>query len=154
MLGIDNHGKEETDMIKKLLVEKTDNTFIQLFRYTFVGAIAFIADFGSLYFLTDILGFYYLYSAALAFIIGLIINYILSILWVFKSRTVTNSSIEFLIFASIGIIGLGLNELIIWYATERISLYYLNSKFISAIIVYLWNFLARKYTLYKGSRSE
>ncbi len=141
-------------MINKLFIVKTDNIFIQLFRYTFVGGVAFIADFGSLYLLTDLAGLYYLFSAALAFLIGLIINYVLSILWVFKSRSVKNKSIEFMIFAIIGVVGLGMNEIIIWFSTERINIYYLHSKLISTAIVYFWNFLARKYILYKGSINE
>jgi putative flippase GtrA len=141
-------------MINRLFIKRTDNIFIQLFRYTFVGGVAFIADFGSLYLLTDLAGVYYLYSAAIAFVIGLTINYVLSILWVFKSRSVKNRSIEFMIFAVIGLIGLALNEFIIWFSTERLSIYYLHSKLISTAIVYFWNFLARKYILYKGKTDE
>ncbi len=143
------------NMLYKFFIEKTDNTLIQLFRYTFVGGIAFIVDFSCLYILTDFAGFHYLYSAAIAFIFGLVVNYILSILWVFKNRTVNKKIIEIIIFAVIGIIGLGLNEVIIWFFTDKISIYYLYSKLISTAIVYFWNFLARKYILYnKGSVSE
>ncbi len=142
-------------MLNKLFVKKTNNTLIQLFRYTFVGGIAFVVDFVSLYLLTEFAGFHYLYSAAIAFILGLIINYILSILWVFNGRTVNKKIIEIIIFAVIGIIGLGLNELMIWFFTEQLTIYYLYSKMISTVIVYFWNFLARKYILYnKGSVSE
>ena len=142
-------------MLNKLFIEKTDNTLIQLFRYTFVGGIAFIVDFSSLYLLTDFAGFHYLHSAAITFILGLVVNYILSILWVFKSRAVNKKIIEIIIFAVIGIIGLGLNEVMIWFFTERLTIYYLYSKLISTVIVYFWNFLARKYILYnKGSVSE
>ena len=135
-------------MLNKLFIEKTDNTLIQLFRYTFVGGIAFVVDFVSLFLLTEFAGLHYLYSAAIAFILGLIINYILSILWVFKSRTVNKKIIEIIIFAVIGIIGLGLNEVMIWFFTEQLTIYYLYSKLISTAIVYFWNFLARKYILY------
>ena len=141
-------------MLNKLFIEKTDNTFIQLFRYTFVGGAAFIVDFSSLYILTDFAGFHYLHSAAIAFILGLIINYILSILWVFKSRAVNKKIIEFIIFAVIGIIGLGLNEVMIWFFTERLIIYYLYSKLISTAIVYFWNFLARKYILYNKEKDK
>ncbi|MEA2095916.1 MAG: GtrA family protein [Candidatus Cloacimonadota bacterium] len=138
-------------MLNKLFIEKTDNTLIQLFRYTFVGGIAFIVDFTSLYLLTEFARVHYLYSAAIAFILGLIINYILSIIWVFKSRAVNKKLIEIIIFAVIGVIGLGLNEVMIWFFTDRLSIYYLYSKLISTAIVYFWNFLARKYILYRGS---
>ena len=138
-------------IFRPITLRKTDNTLIQLFRYTFVGGAAFLIDFASLFLLTEFAGLHYLHSAAIAFILGLIINYILSILWVFKSRVVNKKIIEFIIFAIIGIVGLGLNELIIWFSTERINLYYLHSKLISTAIVYFWNFLSRKYILYRGS---
>ena len=139
------------NMLNKLFIEKTDNTLIQLFRYTFVGGVSFVGDFGSLFLLTKIAGLHYLLSATIAFTIGLSINYILSILWVFKSKTINNRSLEFLIFAVIGIVGLVLNVLIIWFSTEQLNIFYLHSKLISTAIVYFWNFLARKYILYRGS---
>jgi len=50
-----NNGKF---MIERLLKSRTDNTLIQLFRYTFVGGVAFIVDFGLLFILTDFFGSY------------------------------------------------------------------------------------------------
>ena len=135
-------------MIEKFIKDKTDNTLIQLFRYTFVGTIAFGVDFGLLFLLTEFAGIHYLLSAAISFSFGLATNYILSITWVFNTRNVSNKYLEFIIFGIIGIVGLGMNELIIWFSTERINLYYLHSKLISTVIVYFWNFLARKYILY------
>lgn len=136
-------------IIEKLLKNRTDNTFIQLFRYTFVGGVAFIVDFTSLFIFTEFLGIYYLISAAIAFLLGLTTNYILSIVWVFSKRTFRSKRFEFGIFALIGIIGLGFNELFIWSFTEHIHFHYLLSKIISTVFVYLWNFFARKYTLFR-----
>ncbi|MDP3066192.1 MAG: GtrA family protein, partial [Methanobacteriaceae archaeon] len=79
-----------TNSLDKLLKDGTDNTSIQLFRYVFVGGVAFLVDFGSLYLLTEFFGIYYLTSAAIAFLLGLITNYILSISWVFNKRTLNN----------------------------------------------------------------
>ncbi len=138
-----------TKHIQYLFKDKTDNQYIQLFRYTFVGGIAFIVDFGSLFAFTEYCNIYYLTSAALAFLLGLTTNYFLSIVWVFNRRAVDKKWLEFLIFAIIGIIGLGLNELIIWFFTEKLLFHYLISKIVSTILVYLWNFFVRKYILFK-----
>jgi putative flippase GtrA len=135
--------------IEKLFRQNTDKTIIQLFRYIFVGGAAFIVDFSSLYILTDIFGIYYLISAAIAFILGLIANYILSISWVFNRRTMDNRLSEFTVFTIIGIIGLGLNEALIWFFTGYIGLFYLISKIIAAVIILFWNFFGRKYALFK-----
>jgi putative flippase GtrA len=128
---------------------KTDNTFFQLIRYTFVGGLAFLIDFGTLYTLTEFFHFHYLLSAGIAFLLGLLTNYFISTRWVFTSRSVKNKKLEFLIFAVIGLVGLGLNELFIWIFTSLLSIYYLLSKILTAILVYLWNFFVRKMILFK-----
>jgi putative flippase GtrA len=135
--------------LNRILKQETERTIIQLFRYVFVGGAAFIVDFGSLFVLTDFFGVYYLVSAAIAFILGLIVNYMLSISWVFNNRKLDSSTLEFGVFSLIGIVGLGLNEVFIWFFTAEVGFYYLISKIISAIIVLFWNFFARKYVLFK-----
>lgn len=131
-----------------LLEGKTNSTFIQLFRYTFVGGFAFLVDFGTLFILTEYFKIHYLISAGIAFLFGLIINYFLSVKWVFNNRNVKNKGLEFIMFMIIGLVGLGFNELFLWIFTDILLIYYLLSKVISTILVYLWNFFARKYILF------
>ena len=135
-------------MLKRLLLSKTDRTGIQLIRYGFVGGCAYVVDFGSLYLLTDHLGVHYLLSAAIAFLLGLVTNYILSIVWVFHTRSVEDRKKEFFIFAVIGAVGLGFNELLIWFFTETGGYHYLVSKLCSTVFVFFWNFFARKKILF------
>ena len=137
------------ETVHKLLTQSTDKTGIQFFRYIFVGGVAFLVDFASLYVFTDYIGIFYLISAAIAFILGLITNYILSINWVFNRRSLDNKTIEFSVFAFIGIVGLGLNELLIWFFTAEVGFFYLLSKIVAAIIILFRNFFARKVTLFK-----
>lgn len=132
-----------------LFCRPTNNTWIQFFRATFVGGIAFVVDFSVLYILTDIMGIYYLYSAAIAFLFGLMTNYLLSISWVFQKRTCSKESLELLLFALVGIFGLGWNELLMWLFTEKLSSHYLFSKVLATIFVYLWNFTMRKFLLFR-----
>ena len=136
-------------MIDQLLKNKTNDTLIQLFRYTFVGGFAFIFDFGSLFILTEYFNVYYLVSAAIAFLLGLTINYYLSVIWVFEKRSIKSKQIEFAIFALIGISGLALNEFFIWFFTEIVNMHYLFSKLVSTALVYLWNFCIRKFILFR-----
>ena len=121
----------------------------QLYLYTFVGAIAFAFDFGALFALTHFAGVHYLLSAGLAFVLGLLVNYVLSIKWVFHRRSIRDKRIEFLIFTMIGLAGLGLNEAFIWFFTEIAQFHYLASKIVSTVFVYLWNFFARRYSLFR-----
>jgi putative flippase GtrA len=127
----------------------TDRTIVQLFRYLFVGGGAFLVDFGSLYVFTEFAGLHYLMAAALAFLLGLFTNYLLSVSWVFASRRMENRWVEFAVFGLIGVVGLGLNELIMWQCTESLGLHYLVSKLVAAAVVMFWNFFARKYALFR-----
>ena len=141
-------------MLAKLLKSKNDKTLIQLFRYIFVGGAAFAVDFSALYILTDLFDIHYLVSAAIAFLLGLTTNYILCNIWVFNIRVLTNRWLEFGIFSLIGVIGLVMNEVIIWAFTEHIRFHYMASKVVSSAAVFFWNFFARKYSLYNQKKSK
>lgn len=134
--------------MRKLFINPTDNTYIQFFRYLFVGGTAFLVDAGCL-FLLEKLGLNYLLAAMFAFVVGLVVNFILSKLLVFKgNETISSNKVEFLVYAIIGVIGLGLTELILYLFTEKLLVYFMVSKVIAAMVVLIWNFVARKVTLY------
>ncbi len=116
---------------------------LRIFRYAVVGFIAFIIDAGVLYGLTAFAGVNYLFSAASGFMLGLTTVYLLSLRFVFadlKQRT----NWTFTAFLGIGLIGLGLNEGIMWFFTEKLALYYMASKIVSVTVVFFWNYVARK----------
>ena len=140
-------------LLNRLLKGDTDDTLIQLFRYLQVAFVAFAVDFGSLYVFTEYGGLHYLVSNALAFVLGVSTNYLLSIRWVFKSSALANRRSEAVIFVAIGVAGLGLNEVFIWFFTEKISLHYMFSKIISTGMVFFFNFFVRKFLLFNKKKA-
>lgn len=134
--------------INNLFKKETDSIFIQFFRYIFVGGFAFLVDFFLLYFFKDFCGIHYLISAALSFVIALIVNYLLSTYWIFNRNQINSKFIEFAIFGLIGVVGLIFTEIILYVCTDIFGIYYLISKIISTIIVMFWNFLARRFLFY------
>lgn len=132
------------NLINKLMKEKTDNILIQIFRYFIVSGLSLAVDFCTLFILTNFFGFHYLLSGVLSYSIGLVINYFISVAWVFKSRTYEDRRKEFIIFILIGVIGLGVNAFILWLCTDIAGLYYMVSRIISAGIGYAWKYVARR----------
>jgi len=130
-------------VIHKLLFEPTDNGLLQMLRYCFVGGIAALANIASLFVFTDIIGWYYLASNVLAFTIGLIVNFTICKIFVFK-QDIGNKLFEFFMYAVIGIIGLFFDTSLLWFFTEIFGFHYMFSKICSTIIVLFWNFGARK----------
>jgi putative flippase GtrA len=137
--------REKIDLLFK---GNADTISLQLFRYIFVGGSAFIVDFGTLFLLTGFFHFYYLFSASIAFVFGLVLNYFLSVKWIFNYRAFGNRILEFFLFSVVGLLGLGLNELFLWIFTDVYGNHYLFSKIITAIIIFLWNFFVRKLLLF------
>lgn len=115
----------------------------QIVKFGFTGGISFIVDYSVLVFLTEILGLNYLVSNCLSFIISVIVNYILSMKFVFKSVN-DNKVFDFIIFIILSVVGLGLNSLIMFICTDYIGIYYMISKVGATGVVMVFNFVSRK----------
>ena len=137
---------------EKLFRGKTSNVGYQLFRYLLTGGLAFCVDFATLWCLTEYVGIHYLLSATIAFMVGLGITYGMSIVWIFSERRLTNVLAEFIVFTMIGIVGMGLNELVIWLCTDFLQWHYMLSKFLSVVVVTAWNFPTKRLILFRANR--
>lgn len=137
-------------IIDPLFRDNSNRLVIQLFRYGIVGGISFVADFGTLYLLTEFAEVPYLVSASLGFCVGLATNWLLSIQWVFhREDVIRNKQVEFIGWLISGLAGLGLNALIMWFFTDILSVFYLFSKIVSTIAVFFWNFFSRRFLISK-----
>ena len=131
-------------LINKFFIQKTDNLLMQFIRYFFVGGIAAVVNVGLLFIFTEICNINYVISNIFAFIFGLIVNYCLSKKIVFTNENHVNKYFEFIMYAVIGVIGLGIDTLMLFIFTDKFKIYYMLSKIISTMITFVWNFIARK----------
>lgn len=119
----------------------------QLIKFGIVGAICFVIDYLVLFVFTDIFDIYYLISSIISFAVSTIFNYILSVKWVFDTKDNNkNKLIQFIVFSIMGLI---LNQIIMYLGTSIIGIYYLITKVISTLIVMIFNFVTRKIFLEK-----
>lgn len=114
-----------------------------------VGGVSFVSDTSLLFFLKEFLHIYYLISAAFGFILGSSLSYVLNTRLVFHKHKQHDRRKELLFFIFIDIIGLGLHELFLWIFTDGLGIYYLISKFITVFLVFIWNYLMRKFFLFR-----
>lgn len=134
--------------INKLFVSDTNSLFVQLFRYIIVGGVSFLVDYALLFTLTEYLHLHYLLSATISFVAGLLVNYLLSTSWIFRHSKLKSRSAEFVIYGIIGVIGLLLNNLLLYVFTDWMGIHYMFSKLITAVLVMGWNFMGRKFILF------
>jgi putative flippase GtrA len=135
-------------LLKRIFVHKTQNSYVQFFRYFFASGIALIFDFGGLVLLKQAFRFNYLIAASISFVAGLIVNYLMSAFWVFHSSKLRKRH-ELVVFTVTGLVGLGLTDLILWGLTSGFGIYYIFSKAIATVIVYFWNFGSRKKFIFR-----
>ena len=123
---------------------------IQLIKFGIVGVIATVIDFGVLMLLKEIIHLDVLVASAVAFLVSVIANYILSMLFVFKGSK-NGKAKEFIVFVALSIGGLLINQFIMWIGTEIMTAYYIGVKFFACIFVPIYNFVTRKIFLEKKS---
>ena len=138
-----------SNYFQRLFIQENDHFFVQFIRCSFAGGVAFIVDFLIFAFLTEICHLHYIVSNTISFTFGVSVNYFITILWVFPNSKFDNKKLEFLSFTIIAIIGLILSNLLLWGFTYLLGIHHLLSKALSAGIAYIWNFLVKKYWLFK-----
>ena len=66
-----------------------------MIKFGFVGAISFVVDMGVFTLLCNVLEWNYLFSGICSFVVSVIVNYILSMKYVFQPREDTSKIREF-----------------------------------------------------------
>lgn len=121
----------------------------QILKFGVVGGTAFLIDYGVMIALTELCGINYLISSGISFVVSVIYNYILSVRWVFEVDENGDKRKEFIIFIVLSVIGLGLNQLLMWVFVSTIHIFYMVAKIIVTAIVMVYNFITRKLFLEK-----
>lgn len=126
----------------------------QIMKFGVVGVICFFIDYGLMIFLTEAMNISYLISSGISFTVSVIVNYILSLKYVFVAEEGNNKIVEFLIFVLLSTIGLGINQLLMWICVERLNIFYMISKIAVTGIVMVYNFITRKLILEKKDEKQ
>lgn len=138
----------------------------QFMKFGVVGVIAFFIDWG-LFNLILIIGgaiageefasqeWFTLLATTIGFSVSVVFNYLASMKYVFKHKEEMSRSKEFIIFLVLSIIGLGINNLAVWFFAYICPWPFTASqllkdnvaKIIATGIVMVWNFVTRKILL-------
>ncbi len=127
----------------------------QFMRYLFTGGLAFVIDFGLFALCLYVFEWHYLLANFVGLVAGLVLNYALSIGWVFTAcerKLEKKKTAEFAVFALVGFLGVGLNELLMLLMVDVFGWLEMLSKMAAAIVVLMWNFGGRKLILFREKK--
>jgi putative flippase GtrA len=121
---------------------------IRFIRYTTIGVSTFGIDLLLLWFFIDAVGMHYLTATAVAFLMAVSLNYVLSRRWVFRhsKRGLAFGYVYFLKFA---LIGMALTTGLMWAMVENSDLAVVVVRVLIAGLVGMGNYLANLYLNFK-----
>ena len=117
---------------------------LQMVKFGAVGFLCFFIDYGIMLLLTELAGVNYLISCCISFSVSVIVNYLLSMHFVFVAKANMKKRTQFVIFVILSVIGLGLNQLFMWLFVDLVHIPYQIAKLAVTAIVMLFNFVTRK----------
>ena len=145
-------------------MEQNKSRAAEVIRFALTGGICFVVELAVLILLKGRLGIDTLIATPIAFLISVILNYLLCVIWVFRGAKNRGAGAKagFLITS---LIGLGLNELlmllfrltlgeeavILTLGTREINMYVLN-KCLATLIVMIWNYFSKRAVLYRKAK--
>lgn len=129
----------------------------QILKFGIVGVICFFIDFGVYTFVCNGLKLSYILAGVLGFVISVVVNYILSMRFVFRGRDDISKTREFIVFVVLSIFGLLLNEIILYVCIDGVYMHWgwlqsvlsiaimnMGAKIVATAVVMIYNFVTRK----------
>ncbi len=119
----------------------TTSFILKFLKFAAVGFSGLLVDYAFTYIFKEWLKVQKYVANSIGFTIAASSNYLLNRVWTFESDN-PDIAMEYSEFLIISIIGLGLNNLILWLIVKRFKINFYLAKFFAIIVVTLWNFLA------------
>ena len=121
----------------------------KILRYLFSGGTAFGVDFFFLYFFTELVGLHYLLSVVVAFLIAVVVSFILQKFWTFQNNSKADLRRQAVVYITVAIINTGLNTLLVYIFVEYASLHYLLGQFFSSGLIAFESFFVYQFFIFK-----
>jgi len=122
---------------------------IKFLKFGVVGVSGVVVDFGITWLLKEKARLNQYIANSAGFMCAVVSNYLLNRAWTFQSHDAA-VGVQFAKFFGIALIGLGMNNALIYLFNERYKLPFYVSKGIATCIVMLWNFGANYLITFSG----
>lgn len=113
---------------------------LKLIKFCVVGFSGMFVDFGTTWLLKEKVKANKYLSNSTGFVLAATSNYFLNRIWTFHSHN-QQIATEYFSFIGISLIGLGINNLIIYILTDKFKLNFYLSKLLAVGVVTIWNFI-------------
>ena len=123
----------------------------RIIRYLMVAGTGAAVDISLFAVLIYVLHVHYLWAGVGGFLVATLINYLLSIRFVFSAGTRFPRTVELAVIYAVSATGLLWHQLILYLAVEELRLHVLLGKVLALGIVFFWNYLIRRNFIFAGA---
>lgn len=121
----------------------------QFIRYFFAAGSIFLLDLVLFYLFVKVLGANYLLINTVIFIAGSLTNYVVSYKWVFPDADLRSHKRNLAALTVVIVSGILVSNLILLVTIEQFGLEEMLSKIIAVGAVFGWNFVGRKFLVFR-----
>lgn len=119
-----------------------------LFRYGVVGIATALLDWGLLYFFTDILGVYYLFSQFCSLLLVVAVNFTGQKYWTFQNFNKDQIHKQMLSYLTLAIFNLCFNTLLMYVAVDMFGFWYVYSQIGATFVIASFTFFMYRYLIF------
>jgi len=128
------------------------NRFLSFMKFGITGLSGMVLDFSVTWFFKEVLFINKFLANGIGFTAAVISNYMINRTWTFQSKAEMGR--QFAGFATVSVIGLLLNTLIVYVFNHLLLLNFYLSKVIAVGLVFIWNFSINYFFVFKSSKSQ
>ena len=122
---------------------------VKFFKYGLVGLSGVFVDFAFTWICKEIFKLNKYIANSIGFTVAASSNYILNRVWTFASKS-EEIALEYSLFIGISIVGLLLNNYLIYILNDKFKLNFYLAKVFAIGAVTVWNFLANYFITFRG----
>jgi putative flippase GtrA len=137
--------------LQKWVVAPVESTLLQVPRALVVSVLALAIDAGLYALLIQQFGVPAVVANVFSYLVGGVVQYVLCSLWVFPASP-GNHATGFIAFSMLSLVGLGLSCAVIYAVHDLAHVNEMIAKFASVGLAFTWNFLSRKFLLFRTVR--
>lgn len=114
---------------------------LKIARYLFSGITATAMNLYITYVLTDLLGFWYIFSSVIGFVTALAVSFVMQKFWTFRHAAMERVRSEVTQFFAVAIVGLLFNTVFVYAFVEYAHTHYLLAQILAGVLIAATNFL-------------
>lgn len=121
----------------------------KILRFLISGGITATVQLGLMYLLTDIFGFWYIFSLNLAFVAAFFTSFTLQKFWTFKNDNLDRVYKQALLYFAVVLVNLLINNAFVYLLVEKMDAWYIAAQVMAELIIAIESYFVYKKLIFR-----